>query len=75
MDDMLKRIGQADQVQAAMATIAGIVGAYYTQLMKSGVPDELATRLTEEFHTGMIQKYLGPGGTFSGPKPPQGKGK
>jgi len=57
MTELDKKLGpieaqqQMEQYDAMMANIAPIVGTYYTKLLDSGVPADLAYQLVMDWHS------------------------
>lgn len=47
-----------EQMEAHSMNIAALVAEYYKQLKEKGVPEDLAYKLTEEFHS-MIWRISG----------------
>ena len=50
MNKATQMVAEFEQVETASAQVAQVMASYYKDLLKNGVPVDLAYLLTQEFH-------------------------
>ena len=50
MDKITQIVAEFEQVETASTQVAQVMASYYKDLLKNGIPMDLAYLLTQEFH-------------------------
>lgn len=57
-DDSLRDVASIHDGMAQTQVVAEAVGGYYRKLRESGIPEESAGRMAEEFHNVMMAQMI-----------------